>query len=310
MLTLVMSRSEVARHMQALRLIDELRQGVRRQALEQTTHSIHVDHSPHGTTRAASVVRTATMEGIPAYAVVVRTEWPNNSPAAHAVLMLHESASGRLLAVMDAVHLAALRSALMGVVAADVLARPEATSVAVLGSGSAASSAIKSLRLVRSLERVWLHEPFVASNVELAFRLQTSLSTSVKAVDSAEEAVVGADIVMLTGGVALPTDVVKPGTHLHLALDTVSARTEKLLPDGLFSRARICSDGTDSMAAGHPVQMTLAQALEHPERARESAEQITIFASRGPAVLDLIAAWHVYESAAQGETLTRIDLEG
>ena len=41
----------------------------------------------------------------------------------------------------------------------------------------------------------------------------------------------------------------------------------------------------------------------------QSSEELTLFASVGPAALDLLAAWHVYEGARHDEGLTRIDLE-
>jgi ornithine cyclodeaminase len=209
---------------------------------------------------------------------------------------------------MDAGHLTSLRASLVSALAADVLARPDARNVAVLGSGTAASGALKALRLVRSIDRVWMHEPDVASNFERAFRLQNALSMDLKGVDSAAEAVAEADLVVLTGGVPLPADALKPGTHVTvLAAETFA---QNPLPPELLARARrFCDLNEPPLAWGGPFHAELGEVLARQQPGRTSPDELTVFVSLGPAYLDLLAAWHVYEGAKNDESLTRVDLE-
>ncbi|MFZ5443024.1 MAG: ornithine cyclodeaminase family protein [Myxococcota bacterium] len=302
MLTALLSRADVSRHLQALHLLRELREAFTARAHSASVRTL--DFAP--TTEGSSVlVRQAALTGIPAWAVTVRSQTPRG---ARAVLQLHDSASGQLLAMMDAGHLTALRASLVSALAADVLARPDAKNVAVLGAGAAASSALKSLRLVRSLEQVWLHEPNVADNFELAHRLQKTLSMAIRAADSVEEAVFGADLVVLTGQVQLDAAMLRPGTHVTV-LQAADFVRSPIAPSILERARRFCDAAEPALDWGAPFDVELGAVLSGERPGRTSADELTVFASLGPAHLDLLAAWHVYEGARHDEALTRIDLE-
>lgn len=131
--------------MQALHLLRELRD-----AFAKHDSRGEVTTTRESVASASTDLRIGALPGSPAFSVMVRTEALGEQPP-RAVLQLHEAPSGKLLAVMNATHLAALRSALVGALATDVLAREQAADVAVLGSGAAASGALKALRLVRAL---------------------------------------------------------------------------------------------------------------------------------------------------------------
>lgn len=303
MLTAFLSRADVSRHLQALHLLKELREALtaRRKAGSVRT----LGFEPSLETGSSTLVRQAAIPGFPAWMVTVRTE---SAKGARSVLQLHDAATGQVLAIMDAGHLTMLRASLMSALATDVLARPDAKNVAVLGAGPAASSALKALRLVRSIEHVWFHEPNVADNFELSYRLQKTLSMAIAAADTAKEAVADADIVVLTGPVSLEGVTFKPGVHLTV----LSAETFQTAPLPLaeFSTARRFLDASEpALEWGQPFHAELGEVLSNQKPGRQSADELTLFASIGPAALDLLAAWHVYEGARHDEALTRIDLE-
>lgn len=253
----------------------------------------------------STLLRQAAVAGVPAWMVTVRSE---TAKGTRSVLQLHEAGTGQLLAMMDAGHLMMLRASLMSALAADVLARPDARDVAVLGAGAAASSALKALRLVRSIEQVWFHEPNVVDNFELVHRLQTTLSMAIRAVDTPEEAVALADIVVITGPASLEGVTLKPGAHVTV----LSAETfpgSPLPAPALKAARRFCDASEPSLEWGQPFDAELGEVLSNQKPGRQSDDQLTLFASVGPAALDLIAAWHVFEGARHDEGLTRIDLE-
>ncbi|MDP3237690.1 MAG: ornithine cyclodeaminase family protein [Myxococcales bacterium] len=304
MLTAVLSRAEVSRHMQALHLLTEVRQAFGTRGLVGTEQSNFDAPSGNGPT----VVRQGTHPRIPAWSLMVRAALPASSKSSGALLHLHDKESGQLLAVMDGGHLTALRASIVGALAADVLAKPEAKNVALLGTGPAVSSALKALRLVRTLERVTLYDFDLAASTEQALKLHQTLSARVRACESAEEAVSRADLVVLAGNVPLPTDSLAPGTHV-----TVMNAEKHLvapLPPSLMERARcFCDDVRAPMPWAPKLMGELAQAISGAVPARTSADDVTVFFSIGPPFLDLVAAWHVYEGAKADETLTRLDLE-
>ena len=68
------------------------------------------------------------------------TSFPGNParglPTVTGLVLLSDAEDGRLLAVLDAAAVTALRTAAAGVLAADTLCRPEASSYAVIGAES------------------------------------------------------------------------------------------------------------------------------------------------------------------------------
>lgn len=306
MLTVFLTRSDVARHTQALHLLQELRDALGASTQGPSTET-ELRFATHVGGRSG-VVRLGVCSGIPAYAVAVRSEQPPSSDPRRAVLQLHDSASGKLLAVMDAGHLTALRGSLMSALAADVLSRPDARRVAILGSGAAAIGALKALRLVRSIERVQLFEADLARGFELALRLQSSLAMAVESADSAAAAVAGADLVILTGEVSLPVDVVRPGTHLTV-LGAESFLECPLPPETMGRARRFWDEPSPSLTWGLPFHASLGEVLRGTARGRSGLEELTLFASVDPAALELVAAWHVYQGARDDDQLPRLDLE-
>ncbi|MBL8918153.1 MAG: ornithine cyclodeaminase family protein [Myxococcaceae bacterium] len=303
MLTTILSRAEVSRHMQALHLLSELRQAFTSRGPGGDQAS---SFEPPGVL-GATVVRQATQGGIPAWSLSIRAAQPTTSKSSGATLHLYDTKTGHLLALMDAGHLSSLRAAVVGALAADVLASPQTRTVALLGGGPAVSSALKALRLVRSLERITLFDADLVAATEQSFKLQTTLSAAVRACDTAEEAVHDAELIVLTGSVPLPTDTLKPGAHVTVMNAELNGASP--LPVPLLSRARcFCDDLRPPLAWAPALKGTLAQVLAGAVPARTSPDDVTVFLSIGPPFLELVAAWHVYESARRDETLTRIDL--
>jgi ornithine cyclodeaminase len=302
MLTAFLSRADVSRHLQALHLLRELREAFTARAHAASVEALRFEPPTDGT---STLVRQAALTGVPAWAVTVRSQ---SSKAVRSVLQLHDGATGQLLAMMDAGHLTSLRASLVSALAADVLARPDATNVAILGSGAAASSALKALRLVRSIEQVWLHEPNTADNFELSRRLGTTLQMAIHAADSVQEAVADADLIVLTGQVRLDGAKLKPGAHVTI-LWADQFVTPPIAPTTLSSARRFCDAREPALAWGAPFDTELGAVLAGEQPGRSSPDELTLFASVGPAHLDLLAAWHVFEGAKHDEALTRIDLE-
>jgi ornithine cyclodeaminase len=296
MLTTFLTRAEVARHMQALHLLKELREAFAHAGEAQT--GVVAFSSPAA---GPSTMQHASLPSIPAYSVTVR------AAGARVVLQLHDQATGKLLALMDGAHLTGVRAAVMGALAADVFAREDATTVAILGKGSAASGALKALRLVRSISRAWLYEPDLAASFELSMRLQQSTSMAVSSAATAEEAVAEADIVVLTGEVSSPASSLRPGTHVTvLAAETFEAAP---LTASVREGARVFCDVKAPAVGWAAPHATLAQVLAQSHPGRTSASEVTIFSSMAPAFLDLVAAWHVLEGARSDDSLARFDLE-
>ena len=112
----------------------------------------------------------------------------NDVPTHHATILLFKPETGEPLATMDGRLITEVRTAAVSAVATDHLARPEASVLAIIGSGVQARSHLEALRLVREFREVRVWSPRRAR----AFAEEHG----VLAATSTQEAVRGADVVV------------------------------------------------------------------------------------------------------------------
>lgn len=259
-----------------------------------------------------SVVPVADRAGflfvMPAYAGALGAKlvslYPDNRgiPTHHAMILLFEPATGEPAAVMDGRLITELRTAAVSAVATRHLARPDASVLAILGSGVQARSHLEALRLVRDLREVRVWSPRRAR----AFAEEHG----VLAAASAREAVEGADVVLTATSSREPVlegAWLKPGAHLNAV---GAPRPDwRELDDEVLRRSRIYVDSAeacrresgDVIAAGADrIAAELGEVVAGVRPGRRSAGEITLFKSVGLAVEDVVAAGIVYRRACAG----------
>ena len=236
-------------------------------------------------------------------------------PTVQSQIFLYSAETGDLLAVIEAVGLTALKTGAASAVASDYLARREARSLGIIGTGIQAQTQLQGLALVRDLKeaRVFDLDPARAQGFA-AWAGERFPGLEVRPAPSAEEAVGGADIIVTCTTSLKPVfsaEALSPGAHINAvgsftpAMQEIDAETvaradlvytdseadcwevagDLLAPleQGLIGRDRIAGE-IGELAAG-----------EKPGRTGE--EQVTIYESVGFAPLDLACAVAVYEKA-------------
>src|ERR687893_2543654 len=138
--------------------------------------------------------------------------YPHNTdvPTHHATILLFKPETGEPLVTMDGRLITEVRTAAVSAVATERLARPDASVLAIIGSGMEARSHLEALQLVRDFREVRVWSPRRAK----AFAKEHD----VLAVPSAEEAVRGADVIVTA--TTSPTPVLSgewllPGAHIN-----------------------------------------------------------------------------------------------
>ena len=113
----------------------------------------------------------------------------NPKHGANFLFLLYSAADAKPLALMEANHLGQIRTGAASGYATKLLARPEATSVGIIGSGFQARTQLEAMRTVRLVRevRVWSRS--------LEKRVAFAKDWDAIAVATAEEAVRGAGIV-------------------------------------------------------------------------------------------------------------------
>jgi ornithine cyclodeaminase len=147
-------------------------------------------------------------------------------------------------ALFDNGWLTDLRTALAGAVAADHLARPDASVAGVVGAGVQAGLQLEALTLVRDIEhaRIWARRHDRA--VELAQRLSSDLGIAVDVADSPAAAADGADVLVATTPATEPlidATGLHPGLHVT-AVGSDAEHKQELDPTAIEAADRFVCD--------------------------------------------------------------------
>jgi len=229
---------------------------------------------------------------------------------AHFAFLLYRAEDGELLAMMEANYLGQIRTGAVSGLATSLLARGDARTVGIIGSGFQACSQLEAILEVRPIERVrvWSRSP--EKRAAFAAECGTRFGVPVVAAASAEEAVRGADVLATATNAAEPVleaGWVAPGTHIN-AMGSNQARRRELPADlvagaGLVvvdSREQCRMEAGDLLLAFQPADWDRTVELQEVaagRAGRSDAGEITIFKSVGLAVEDVAAAGYVYERA-------------
>ena len=222
----------------------------------------------------------------------------NPKHGAYFYFLLFDAETAQPLACVEANHLGQIRTGAASGYATDVLARPDAQVLAMIGSGFQARTQLEAMRAVRDLKevRVWSRSE--------EKRREFADATGARAIDTAEEAVRGAEIVVTatwSKDPVIEAAWIAPGTHVNAMGSNQAQRRE--LPSDLIAKADLIA--VDSIEAGKiesgdlllapvdwndPRIVDLAKVVHRP-----AGNPITIFKSNGLGVEDVAAAAFIYE---------------
>jgi ornithine cyclodeaminase/alanine dehydrogenase-like protein (mu-crystallin family) len=231
------------------------------------------------------------------------------------VVLLSSGETGEPVALLNASAITEIRTAAVSVIATDLLARPDATELAVIGAGVQARAHILALDGARALTAIRVAGRHPARTAEFAASLAGQTRAPVHARDSVRDAVDGASIVVTATSSAEPVverDWLAPGTHINAVgaclpgmreLDTATMAAAALFADRRDSMLTESGDYLLAAAEGavgpDQIRAELGELLAHTASGRRSANEITVFESLGLAVEDLGAASRACAVAAR-----------
>ena len=267
-------------------------------------------------------------------------------PTHLATIVLLDPETGALQAVMDGRYITEARTAAVSAVSVRHLARPQAavptaravrggvesgvptaggvrgvagaSTLAILGTGVQARSHLEAYAGIRTLREVRVWSPKVSSRERFVAETE---HTPVLAAASAEEAVRGADLIVLATSSPAPVleeAWVIPGSHI-VSVGACRPDQREIAPE-LTSRARLFVDSrAGALAESGDVVLGIAERRFTPDhiagelgelilgrvRGRRADEEITIFKSLGMAVEDVAAAELAYRRALERGIGTR-----
>jgi ornithine cyclodeaminase len=230
-------------------------------------------------------------------------------------VLLFEADTGRLSALMDGATITAIRTAAVSGVATDLLARTDATELAILGAGVQARTHLEAIAAVRPIRhvRVWSRNPEHAAS--LVKEVAAGNKASIDAVPTAEAAIRGADVVATV--TASPEPILqrawlKEGVHINAVgssipttreIDTATMAAVRLFVDRRESAVNEAGDILIPMREGaftaDHIQAELGDVIIGKDRGRRSATELTLFKSLGLAVEDVASAAFILKRAQQ-----------
>lgn len=226
---------------------------------------------------------------------------------------LLDGVTGELRAVMNAAAITAIRTAAVSAVATRLLAREDAHELAIIGAGVQARWHLEAIPHVRPIERVRVASRTPESARRFVEQMRSQTRCALEAVDSAEAAVRGADVVVTATTAREPVlerDWLAPGTHVnavgasrppHREIDTATWAASTVFVDRRESAENEAADYRQAreegtIGSGH-IKAELGDLLLGRAQGRTSAAEITLFRSLGLAVEDMVAAQYTLQQA-------------
>ena len=261
---------------------------------------------------SAALFMPAVLRDTGEMAVKVVTVYPTNLalglPTIHALVLALDAQSGRPLALLEGASLTAIRTGAASGAATDLLARSDARTLAIFGSGAQARTQLEAVCTVRSIERAWIFSldlPGANAMVE-QMAGKGPVPDSLVIAATAGQAVAEADVICTATTSSTPVfdgADLRPGTHINAIgaftptmqeVDSTSVRRAVVFVDSREAAWAEAGDLIIPMQRGEisadKVKGELGEVVNKTILGRESPAQITLFKSVGLAVQDAVAA--------------------
>ena len=254
----------------------------------------------------------------PSFGIKVITVFPDNpqhgKDAHQGGVLLFSPDTGELLALMNASAITAQRTAAASAVATNLLAREDASELAIVGAGVQARSHVRSLAFVRSLKRVRIASKSAVNAHRMVAEMKAECNFELKAVETVKEAVAGADIIVTATNSQVPViqrDWISPGAHINAIgthspasreIDGATMAVSKIFVDRRESAINESGDyilaAQEGLINSDSILGEIGDLITGKQTGRTDRNEITLFKSLGLAIEDVICADYLLKAAA------------
>ncbi|HJZ66999.1 MAG TPA: ornithine cyclodeaminase family protein [Blastocatellia bacterium] len=240
--------------------------------------------------------------------------WAHTEGGATPLLILLDSNSGELKAIIEAFALGQMRTAAASAVATRWLAAEGADELAIIGTGKQASSQVAAVMAVRPIKRVRVFSRDPERRAAFALRVNEEFQTTAITASSIAEAVDAAKIITVVTRAAEPilhAEMIAPGAHVNAIGAIVPSKAEiarnvlsrcnQIVVDSVPSAQKLAKELIDYLGACQTNWRrvrSLAEVVSAGLR-RDSGDDITLFKSLGMGISDLALGIELYRKAAQ-----------
>lgn len=229
------------------------------------------------------------------------------------MVILFSQETGEPQALMNASQITATRTAAVSAVATRLLARPDAGNLGIIGAGVQARTHLEALSLVRSIKRARVACRTRDHAMQLVRELQDKFEFPIEAVNSNEEAVRGADLIVTATSAHEPVlerQWIADGAHIN-AIGTHSPQSREI-DSATMAAARIFADRRESVlneagdyllaaqegAVGpESIVAEIGELVINAKQGRTADSEVTLFKSLGLAIEDVVCAEYLLRKA-------------
>ncbi len=237
-------------------------------------------------------------------------------PTVHALVVLLDDETGEPAALIDGESLTAIRTGAASGLATDLLARPDASSVAIVGAGAQARTQLEAVCTVRDVNRVVVCARTTASAGRMVADVRSAdwlANADVEVADSVSVAVDGVDIICTATDSTVPivkSVDVRSGVHVN-AVGSFAPTMQELDLDLVQSAYVVVDHRPAALAeAGEIIRaldagvksegdlVEIGELVNGRVKVPSGGTQTTIFKSVGVAVQDLVAGARIVAGAS------------
>lgn len=234
-------------------------------------------------------------------------------PSIQGIVCLLDGQTGSPLAILDGTFLTALRTGAASGAATDLLANPNANTVAIIGAGIQGRMQLEATCAVRPIKKAWVYDIAEDVAVKFAKKMGAVLSIEIVVTKSSRDALQYADIVCTATVSSTPVfndTEIASGVHIN-AIGSYKPEVQEI-PEKTVLRSLLIVDHRESalqeagdllipIKKGHMreihIHAELGEIIAGKVIGRTSDKDVTLFKSVGIAVQDLAAATRVLEQA-------------
>jgi alanine dehydrogenase len=245
-------------------------------------------------------------------------------PSHLATILLFDPDTGSLIAMMDGRYITEARTAAVSAVSARYLAKAEASTLALIGSGVQARSHLEALHHVRQLKQVRVWSPRPRSREQFIAEMTARTGMRIDDAPTAEAAVSGADLIVIATASKTPVvdnAWVAAGAHVMCVgacrpdqreMDPALVKRGRLFVDSragaLVEAGDIVMNIKDGLFDAAHVRGEIGELVLGRVDGRTADPEVTIFKSLGMAVEDVVAADLVFRRATETGAGTELTL--
>ena len=260
------------------------------------------------------------IHAMPAYIPVMKAagiKWvsgfPDNLkrglPYINGLLILNDTETGLPLSVMDCVWLTAMRTGAATALSARYLARPDSSTVGILGCGVQGRTNFEALNVLFPLQNLKAFDMDNEAAQAYAKDIQTRFDVQVEIVETAEAAVTGSDIIVTAGPILKkPHATIQAGWMSEGTFASLVDFDSYWHPRAMQEAAKFCTDDTPQLlhyqTLGYfqnipSIHADLGELVTGEKLGRETAAEKTMTANLGLAIDDMAIAPLIFQKARE-----------